>query len=70
MKSYVVIRLLEKDFGCEGLPVGEVIKTEVFLRDIDGNDIEVDVPDAELYAKDINEGDWVHFTAKGEIVKE
>lgn len=70
MKSYIIIDMFEKDFGCEGLPEGQEMETEVSLRTVDGEILEVTIPDAELVSKDINEGDWVHFTSAGEIVKE
>lgn len=70
MKLYVVTKMLEQDFGCEGIPEGKDVEIDVFLRDEEGNTLEVTIPDAELIRKDINEGDWVGFTAEGEIVKE
>lgn len=70
MKSHLVINLVEADFGCEGRPEGMKTQTEVVLRDMDGNVITVTVEDEELVQKGINEGDWVHFTSGGEIVRE
>lgn len=70
MKLYVVTKMQEQDFGCEGIPEGKEVETDVFLKDEDGNTHEVTVPDAELMRKGINEGDWVGFTTEGEILKE
>lgn len=70
MKSHIIINLIEQDFGCEGRPQGMKAQTEATLRDMDGNIMTVTVEDDELVRKGINEGDWVHFTSDGEIVKE
>lgn len=40
------------------------------MRDENGQEIEMDVMDAELYQKDINEGDWVYFNVDNVIFKE
>ena len=65
----IVKNTIEKDFGCEGRPTGYEPKCKVVLRDFNGNEMEVDVKHSDLYAKDINVGDHVHFDGD-EIVKE
>ena len=40
------------------------------LRDETGQEIDMEVADTELLAKDINEGDWVFFDKDNEIFKE
>lgn len=70
MATYIVKQIYEADFGCEGMPDGSEIQAEVLLRSESGEEISVMVPDKELYAKDINEGDWVHFDVDGSIIKE
>lgn len=69
MVSLIVKNIIEEDFGCEGRPAGYEPKCKVILRDFNGNEMEVDVKDADLYAKDINIGDQVHFDGD-EIIKE
>lgn len=70
MTSYVVTDIKEEDFGCEGMPEGHERKDEVLLRSIDGEKISVTILDKELYAAEINVGDWVHFDIAGRICKE
>lgn len=69
MKTYIVKHMIEQDFGCEGRPEGTKIKTEVTLRDEEGELKTVVVDDEELLQKDINEGDIVYITSEGEIIK-
>lgn len=69
MVSLIVKNIIEEDFGCEGRPDGYKPKCEVILRDFNGNEMAVLVDDEELYAKNINVGDNVHFVGE-EIIKE
>lgn len=57
MKKYTIIKIYEPDFGCEGLLDGQQRMDDVVLKDMDGNEMKVQIPDAELYAKNLNEGD-------------
>lgn len=68
--KYFVKKIIEPDFGCEGRLENDIIKDKVVLRDENGQEIEREVPDAELYEKHIDEGDWVSFDASGEMKKE
>lgn len=62
---YKVIDITEHDFGCEGLPDGEEYYVDVVLENIDTAErITVNVPDAELYRKEINTGSIVKFENK------
>jgi len=70
MTAYVVTEIKEEDFGCEGMPEGYTRKDEVLLRAVDGEKICVKVSDKELYEKNINVGDWVHFDIEGNVIKE
>ena len=45
------------DFGCEGLPEGQQPVDDVLLQDESGNQITIQIPDAQLYASNLNEGD-------------
>ena len=62
-KTYTVIEIYEADFGCEETMVGIRLKAE------DGEEIHRQEADAELYAKNINEGDKVIFI-EGRIEKQ
>lgn len=68
--KYVVKQILEPDYGCEERPDDYVPMDKLILRDISGREIDIEVPDAELYEKDINEGDWVYFDVNNTIFKE
>lgn len=59
--KYIVKKIQEADYGCEERLVGYVIQDLQLLRDEAGHEIDMEVPDADLYAKDINEGDWGYF---------
>ncbi len=66
---YTVKRIQEADFGCEERPADYVPMMWVTLCDEAGNEIAMEIPDAELYSKDINEGDSVYFDSENQIVK-
>ena len=51
---YIVKRIQEADFGCEERPADYVPVVRLTLCDEDGNEIAMEIPDAELYEKDIN----------------
>ena len=61
---------MEPDYGCEERPVDYIQCDKVILRDENGQEIEMDISDKELYQKDINEGDWVYFDINDVIFKE
>lgn len=65
---YRVKDIIEPDFGCEGLPDGQVLCCEVVLEADDGKLLCVKVPDAELYEKDIDVGMRVTY-AEGKLEK-
>ncbi len=67
---YIVKRIQEADFGCEERPADYVPVVRVTLCDETGNEIVMEIPDAELYARDINEGDWVFFGVDNQIFKD
>lgn len=68
--KYIVKRIMEPDYGCEERPDDYVVVDTLLLRDEDGQEIEMQVEDVELYKKDINEGDWVSFDVNNVICKE
>ena len=51
MIKYTVKDIEEPDFGCEGLPDGQVITDKVTLKAENGDIIKLDVADAYLYEK-------------------
>lgn len=68
--KYIVKKILEADYGCEERPNDYFPMDKVILRDENGQEIEMDISDKELYQKDINEGDWVYFDLNNVIFKE
>ena len=61
---------MEPDYGCEERPEGYIAMDKVILRDGDGQEISMEIPDKELYDKDINDGDWVYFDVDNQIYKD
>lgn len=68
--KYIVKKIMEPDYGCEERPADYIQCDKVILRDENGQEIEMDISDKELYQKDINEGDWVYFDLNNVIFKE
>ncbi|MBQ8488379.1 MAG: hypothetical protein IJ535_01220 [Pseudobutyrivibrio sp.] len=68
--KYIVKKIQEADYGCEERTVRYLPQVLLRLRDETGQEIDMEVADAELLAKDINEGDWVFFDKKNKIYKE
>lgn len=69
MTQFLVTNILEEDFGCEGRPEGYEVKDTVCLRNLEGQELQLQIRDTELYRKKINIGDWVYFDVKDEIHK-
>ena len=67
--KYIVKRIIEPDYGCEERSDDYVAMDGVILRDEDGSEIEMEIPDSELYEKDIVEGDWVSFNLDNQVFK-
>lgn len=67
--NYMVKKILEADYGCEERPACYIPQVLVILEDEAGNQIEREVPDADLYARNINEGDLVYLDEAGQIRK-
>lgn len=68
-KTYTVIEIYEADFGCEERPEGQKTMVGIHLKAEDGEEIHRQEADAELYDKNINEGDKVIFI-EGRIEKQ
>lgn len=67
--KYTVIKIQEADYGCEERPAGYVPEVVIRLCDESGREREMEVPDADLYALDIEEGDSVYFDDDNKINK-
>ena len=67
--KYIVKRIIEPDYGCEERSDDYVAMDRVILSDEDGSEIEMEIPDSELYEKDIVEGDWVSFNLDNQVFK-
>lgn len=68
--KYKVLQIEEDmEFGCEERRPGEAVMAVVHLEDEDGDIKIVRQRDQMLYDRDINEGDWVQFDEKQELVK-
>ena len=67
---YLVMRIDEPDFGCEGRPDGVEQMAKVTLLKLNSEEeIQLEIPDAELYQKEINEGNEVAFSPDRVILK-
>ena len=68
--GYLVMKIDEPDFGCEGRPDGVEPMAKVTLLKLKSEEeIQLEIPDAELYQKEINEGNEVAFSPDGVILK-
>ena len=65
--KYKIITIYEPDFGCEGLPDGEILKDDVVVEDETGNRQTIKIGDALLYSLDLNEGDFFTMDDKNNI---
>ena len=54
--TYIITRIIEPDYGCEGLPENEESMDRVYLRGQDGSEIIRVVADALLYELGLDEG--------------
>lgn len=69
MRKFIVRRIYEPEFGCEGRMDGQVAMANVLLEDEEGERNNMSIEDSLLYKKDIYEGDWVVIDSEGEIFK-
>lgn len=68
--KYIVKKIIEPDYGCEERPDDYIAMDKLILRDENAQEIDMEVPDKELYEKGINEGDWVYFDLNNSIYKD
>ena len=66
---YIVERIEELDFGCEGRPEGMKDMVRVILKGDNGEEESMKVEDDWLYAHGIDEGDRVELDAEHKPVK-
>ncbi len=66
---FKIVKIEEPDFGCEGVPEGELIRDEVTILGQNGKEFIMRVEDKLLYEKDLNEGDSFMIDESGNMVK-
>lgn len=69
MKKYLITRIDEPDFGCEGRPDGKPAMAAVFLEDEQGKEIVIAYEDAQLYMRHLDEGDFCYYSKDEGLVK-
>ena len=68
--GYLVMKIDEPDFGCEGRPDGVEPMAKVTLLKLKSEEeIQLEIPDAELYRKEIVEGSEVAVSPDGVMIK-
>ena len=68
--GHLVMRIDEPDFGCEGRPEGVEPMAKVTLMKLKSEEeIQLEISDAELYRKEINEGSEVAVSPDGIMIK-
>ncbi|WP_298483791.1 hypothetical protein [uncultured Ruminococcus sp.] len=55
--QYTILKIVEEDYGCEGVPDGQEPMCSVLLRDEKKNEHWVKLSDAYLTAHQLREGD-------------
>ena len=54
-KKYIIKQIIETDFGCEGRPDGYVPMVKVYLEDENGVETVVEMEDAKMYERQLDE---------------
>lgn len=57
MEKLNIIKIMEPDFGCEGLPDGQELTDKVYVEAPDGSRRIIAIEDKLLYDLDLDEGD-------------
>ena len=55
-KRYIIKQIIEADFGCAGRPDGYVPMVKVYLEDENGVETIVEMEDAKMYERQLDEG--------------
>lgn len=64
---YTIIRIDEADFGCEGRPEGYIPMVTVFLEDEYGREHSMEMEDAMMYQRALDEGSRVVIGGDGTL---
>jgi len=67
--EFQIIRILEPDFGCEGLPDDKELTDKVYIKNRQGAEKVIEVEDALLYRLNLDEGDWLCLSENGTVSK-
>lgn len=68
--GHLVMRIDEPDFGCEGRPDGVEPMAKVTVMNLKNEEeTEMEIPDAELYRKNIIEGSEVAVSPDGIVLR-
>ncbi|MBR1556102.1 MAG: hypothetical protein IJ644_12035 [Oscillospiraceae bacterium] len=55
--KYLILKIIEEDYGCEGIPEGEELLCRVLLQDESGEQVWKKLPDSLLTEQHLEEGD-------------
>lgn len=66
-KTYIITRIDEADFGCEGRQPGQEVLDSVWIKDENGTVSIIKQEDRMLYDRNLNEGDMVVFDESGTL---
>ena len=65
MTIYTITRIDEADFGCEGRPEGYIPMVTVYLEDEYGREEVIEMEDAQMYHRALDEGSRVVIGGDG-----
>lgn len=68
-QKYIIKQIDEADFGCEGRPEGYIPVVKVYLEDEFGMEMIIDMEDAKMYERQLDEGVEVIFGEDGTLYK-
>lgn len=67
MTIYTIMRIDEADFGCEGRPEGYIPMVTVYLEDEYGREEVIEMEDAQMYHRALDEGSRVVIGGDGTL---
>ncbi|GEM_PF-39340 len=59
VRTVTVLRILDEDYGCEGVPDGEEPMCRVLVRDKNSTEFWIKIPDSYLTKNAVREGDMI-----------
>ena len=68
-KKYTILQIDEEDFGCEGRPDGVIPKDIVKLISAEGTEKVIQMEDALLYERKLDEGDIAVLGTDGTLYR-